>query len=73
MIDRNERYLYMLEVLTKEGRTVDTTTFVSKHQQDTINWRINELINKELYDYNILYLGVQGKRRKLKKLDSLIL
>lgn len=73
MIDRNERYLYMLEVLTKEGRTVDTTTFVSKHQQDTINWRINELINKELYDYNILYLGVQGKRRRLKKLDSLIL
>jgi hypothetical protein len=63
----------MLEILTKEGRTVDTTTFVSKHEQDTVNWRINETINKELYDYNIIYLGVQNKPRKLKKLNSLIL
>lgn len=71
MVDRNERYIYMLEILTKEGRSVDITTFVTKHRENTVNWRIIELLDRTKYDYNITYLGIQNKPRKLKKVEIL--
>lgn len=68
MIDRQERYLYMLEVLTKDGQCIETTTFASKHNQDTVNWRVYELVDTTKYQVQITYLGIQNKKRKLIKL-----
>lgn len=69
MSQEKKKYLYMLQVLSKTGVCIDSTTFVSKHNEDTINWRVGELIDKTRYDYNIISLGESKKPRKLVKLE----
>lgn len=70
MVDRQERYLYMLEIFNKDGGPIETTTFVTKHNDDTMNWRVWELIDQSKYNFHLTYLGIQGKKRNLVKLEA---
>lgn len=69
MINRNDRYEYLLTIYNKKGDNVSSSMFSSKSKEDTINWRLNELIDRTKYDFNIVYLGVRGRTRRLKKLE----
>lgn len=69
MVDRQERYLYMIEILNKKGECLEVTTIASKHREDTVIYNLHQLVNIEKYDVKLLYLGIQNKPRRLRKLE----
>jgi hypothetical protein len=64
-----KKYEYLLEIMNKNGELIEAEIFVTRTDEYAIFQRISETIDNDKYQFNITYLGVIHKPRKLVKLQ----